>query len=267
MIPPRADASLCRLRGLGVRYAGSAQPALGPIDFDIAAGERLAIIGESGSGKSTLARAIAGLLPAGAALTGTLDWPASGRRPHPGRDLGYVFQDPGQSLNPVLTIGEQVTEGARRHLGLSARAARAHAADLLAQVQLPDPGRLLAAYPHQLSGGQRQRVAIAAAIAAGPAILIADEVTSALDTTVQAAIVALLDALTRDRGMTLIFVTHDMALAAQLADRIAVMGAGRLVEAGRAGDILQRPISAEARRLLDAHIDLDTPPLIGEAAP
>jgi peptide/nickel transport system ATP-binding protein len=262
-----APVPLCRIAGLGVRYRRSPLPVLSHLDLDIAAGGRLAIIGESGSGKSTLARAIAGLLPAGAETSGRIDWPQDGRAPQAGRDLGYVFQDPGQSLNPVLTIGEQVAEGAQHHLRLSWPEARARAADLLAQVRLPDPERLMRAYPHQLSGGQRQRVAIAAAIAAEPRILFADEVTSALDTAVQAAIVELLDDLVRARGMTLLFITHDIALASRLADRIVVMSAGRLVEIGAAADVLARPQSAEAAKLIAAHIDLDTPPLIAEARP
>ena len=165
-----------------------------------------------------------------------------------------------------MTIGEQVAEGAVTHLGLSWGEAYAHAVAHLARVQLPEPERLLNAYPHQLSGGQRQRVAIAAALAAGPSILIADEVTSALDRIVEAEIVALLDSLVRDEAMTLIFITHDIALAATLADRIAVFSDGRLVEDAPAARLMADPQSEAARRLLNAHMDLETPSLLREVS-
>ncbi|MCX8996017.1 ABC transporter ATP-binding protein [Rhizobiaceae bacterium BDR2-2] len=254
--------TLCTTTGLGVRYRHAGAAALSGVCLAIDAGERLAIIGGSGSGKSTFARALAGLLPAGAAVDGTVAWPALGHPPRPGRDLGFVFQDPGASLNPVLTVGEQVAEGAQRHLGLDWKRAFERAESLLARVRLPEPARLLRAFPHQLSGGQRQRVAIAAAIAAKPSVLIADEVTSALDQAVQAEIVALLDELVREEAMTLIFITHDMALASGLADRIAVFDRGELVELGPARRIVTAPESAAARLLLAAHIDLGTPSLV-----
>ena len=238
--------------------------ALDDINLTINTGERLAIIGESGSGKSTLALALAGLLPASAEQTGSIDWPSG--PPAPGRDIGMVFQDPSSSLDPVLTIGEQVAEGAVAHLGLTWNAARVRARDLLARVQLPDPDSLLRAFPHQLSGGQRQRVAIAAAMAAGPRLLIADEATSALDTIVQAEIVALLRNLVAEGGMTLLFITHDIALASSLADRIAVFRHAKLVEIGAAADIIRRPREPYTASLLAAHIDLSTTPLIGARA-
>jgi peptide/nickel transport system ATP-binding protein len=238
--------------------------ALDHINLTINSGERLAIIGESGSGKSTLALALAGLLPASAEQTGTIDWPNG--PPIPGRDIGLVFQDPSASLDPVLTIGEQVAEGAVAHLGLNWKAARLRARDLLARVRLPDPESLLRAFPHQLSGGQRQRIAIAAAIAAGPGLLIADEATSALDTIVQAEIVTLLKSLVAEEGMTLLFITHDIALASSLADRIAVFRQSKLVEIGAAANIIRHPREPYTASLLAAHIDLATPPLIGARA-
>ncbi|WP_026789315.1 ABC transporter ATP-binding protein [Pleomorphomonas oryzae] len=257
--------TLASLSDLTVTYRRAPAPALTGLSLDIEAGEILAIIGESGSGKSTLARAIAGLLPERTEVAGTLRWPGLDGAPRAGRDIGYVFQDPGSSLNPVLSIGEQVGEGARRHLGLSRRAADAKAVRLLTRVHLPEPQRIARAYPHQLSGGQRQRVAIAAAIAARPRLLIADEVTSALDVLVQAAIVDLLVELVRADGMTLVFVTHDLALASGIADRVAVMAEGRLVELGPAAQVVAAPKAAETAALIAAHIDLATPPLIGEA--
>lgn len=261
--------ALCRIDDLSVRYAAGDAPALQDVSLTIRQGQRLAIIGESGSGKSTLAKAIAGLLPADARITGDISWSRDSGlftdRPLPGRDIGYIFQDTGATLNPVLTIGEQVAEGAVRHLGLSWSQACDLARDLLERVRLPHPSHLLAAYPHQLSGGQRQRVAIAAAIAAHPAILIADEATSALDTVSQAAIAALLDGLVREEERTLVFITHDIGLASSLADEIAVLRAGRLVEHGTTRRVLFSPAHDYTRALLSDYLDLSTPPLINEA--
>ncbi|MGO7200424.1 ABC transporter ATP-binding protein [Rhizobium ruizarguesonis] len=254
----------CSLRQLSVTYSRGRNAALDRVDLDIAAGERLAIIGESGSGKSTLARALAGLLPEGAKVQGELLWPALGHPPRPGRDFGLVFQDPGSSLNPVLTIGEQIAEGARRHLGLSWKQAYIRAEELLGRVRIPQPDKAMRAFPHQLSGGQRQRVAIAAAIAAKPALLIADEATSALDVVVQAEIVGLLDGLVREDGMTLLFITHDIALASGFVDRIAVFHNARLVEAGPVRSVLSAPESDYTAALIASHRDLATPPLIAE---
>ena len=255
---------LATLRDLSVLYrsGSTTRTALASVDLDILAGERLAIIGESGSGKSTLALALAGLLPDNAERSGQIAWPGLGRPPVPGGDIGFVFQDPGSSHNPVLSIGEQIAEVARRHLGIGWRAAYARALDLLARVRIPQPKAALAAYAHELSGGQRQRVAIASAIAAGPRLLIADEPTSALDMVVQAEIVALLDELVRADGMTLLFITHDIALASGFADRLAVFRDARLVEAGASADVLARPQNAYTRHLIGSHIDLATPPLI-----
>ncbi|TPN49119.1 ABC transporter ATP-binding protein [Mesorhizobium sp. B1-1-4] len=251
--------------------------ALRDISLDIKAGERLAVIGESGSGKSTLALAIAGLLPASARIDGRIDWVlrpsmlgAKAERlpsrflekaPLLGRDIGFIFQDPSASLDPVMTVGKQIAEVSRTHLGLTWPQAYARAKDLLERVRLPDPDSALRAYPHQLSGGQKQRVAIAAAIAAGPRLLIADEATSALDTIVQAEIVALIRRLVEEDGMTLLFISHDIALAAELADRIAVFRHGELIELGATQQIVSAPTEAYTRALLEAHIGLDAEPL------
>ena len=251
------------IRNLGVTYAGDGRqvPALKDIDLDIAEGERVAVIGESGSGKSTLALAVAGLLPASARLEGRIDWPTLGRPAENGRDIGYVFQDPSASLDPVLTVGEQIAEVGRAHLGMNWPQAYDLAADLMDRVRLPDPKSLVRAYPHQLSGGQKQRVAIAAAIAARPGLLIADEATSALDTIVQAEIVALIQRLVSEDGMSLLFVSHDIALASQLADRIAVFRHGEMVEIGAARQIITAPVHPYTRLLVAAHIGLDAEPL------
>ena len=254
--------ALASIRGLGVAYRRDGAAALAGIDLDIMAGERLAIIGESGSGKSTLALALAGLLPGDAVQEGCIDWPGLGRAPLGGRDIGFVFQDPAGSLDPVMPVGRQVAEVARAHLGLSWRQAQERARELLARVRLPEPDAVQHAFPHQLSGGQKQRVAIAAAIAARPKLLIADEATSALDTIVQAEIVALIRQLVAEDGLTLLFISHDIALASELADRIAVFHAGRMVEIGAAAAIVTRPGEAYTRALLDAHIGLDAAPLV-----
>ncbi|WP_181175387.1 ABC transporter ATP-binding protein [Mesorhizobium sp. B1-1-4] len=271
--------ALVSIRNLAVTYRrdDGEVVALRDISLDIKAGERLAVIGESGSGKSTLALAIAGLLPASARIDGRIDWVlrpsmlgAKAERlpsrflekaPLLGRDIGFIFQDPSASLDPVMTVGKQIAEVSRTHLGLTWPQAYARAKDLLERVRLPDPDSALRAYPHQLSGGQKQRVAIAAAIAAGPRLLIADEATSALDTIVQAEIVALIRRLVEEDGMTLLFISHDIALAAELADRIAVFRHGELIELGATQQIVSAPTEAYTRALLEAHIGLDAEPL------
>ncbi|RWM17950.1 MAG: ABC transporter ATP-binding protein [Mesorhizobium sp.] len=190
---------------------------------------------------------------------------ATSHMPLGGRDIGFVFQDPSASLDPVMTVGEQIAEVAHTHLGLSWSQSYARAKALLERVRLPDPDAALRAYPHQLSGGQKQRVAIAAAIAAGPKLLIADEATSALDAIVQAEIVALIRQLVAEDGMTLLFVSHDIALAAELAERIAVFRHGELVELGATAQIVATPRHAYTRALLDAHLGLDAEPLLQQA--
>ncbi|ESY88265.1 MULTISPECIES: ABC transporter ATP-binding protein [unclassified Mesorhizobium] len=273
---------LASIRDLTVTYRrdGSEVAALKNIILDIQAGERLAIIGESGSGKSTLALAIAGLLPASARIEGSIDWQTSKIQmshsleperepfllrdniPLGGRDIGFVFQDPSASLDPVMTVGKQIAEVLRTHLNLDWHRSFAKAKTLLERVRLPDPDSALRAFPHQLSGGQKQRVAIAAAIAAGPKLLIADEATSALDTIVQAEIVDLIRRLVAEDGMTLLFISHDIALAAELAERIAVFRHGQVVEFGKTEQIVEAPTQAYTRALLDAHIGLDAEPLL-----
>ncbi|WP_292377150.1 ABC transporter ATP-binding protein [Mesorhizobium sp.] len=276
--------ALASIRDLSVTYRrdGIKVTALKNITIDLHAGQRLAIIGESGSGKSTLALAIAGLLPLSSKIEGSIEWFSlprldaverrtpkshSGQNLTPllGRDIGFVFQDPSASLDPVMTIGKQIAEVARTHLGLTWQQAYAKARTLLERVRLPDPDSALRAFPHQLSGGQKQRVAIAAAIAAGPKLLIADEATSALDTIVQAEIVALIRRLVAEDGMTLLFISHDIALAAELAERIAVFRHGQLVELGKTAQMIDAPAQAYTRALLDAHIGLDAQPLLNRS--
>jgi peptide/nickel transport system ATP-binding protein len=194
------------------------------------------------------------LLPSTAAIEGSIAWPRLGHRPLNGRDIGSVFQDPSASLDPVLTVGEQIAEVGHAHLGLTWRQAYRLATDLLGRVRMADPETAARAYPHQLSGGQKQRVAIAAAIAARPSLLIADEATSALDTIVQAEIVALIGRLVQEDAMSLLFISHDIALASQLADRIAVFRNGRLIETGGAAMLLHSPAHPYTRSLVEASL-------------
>jgi len=240
--------SLVCLENLSVSY--SSEPALENIDLDIGQGETLAIIGESGSGKSTLALALASLLPGNARLSGNFHW-ADGK-PRPRRDIGFVFQDPASSFDPLMTVGAQLVETIRAHAKIDRLAAKTKAISLLQRVHIPQPEASFARYPHQFSGGQKQRIAIALAIAASPRLLIADEPTSALDTIVQKEIVSLLRELVREDGMTLIFVTHDIALASGLADRIAVFRRGKLVELGPARNIVSNPQTDYTKALIAA---------------
>ncbi|MBC8719532.1 ABC transporter ATP-binding protein [Ochrobactrum sp. Marseille-Q0166] len=239
---------LAYIENLGVCYGSDT--ALNNLDLDIEAGETLAIIGESGSGKSTLALALAGLLPANARVSGAIQWPNG--KPKPGRDVGFVFQDPVSSFDPLMRVGAQLVETIRAHQNIDRHAAKDKALKLLARVQIAEPDLSFVRYPHQFSGGQKQRIAIALAIAANPNLLIADEPTSALDTIVQQEIVALLRALVQADGMTLIFITHDIALASNLADRIAVFRHGELVESGLAREIITNPQSDYTKALIAA---------------
>lgn len=223
--------------------------AVDGIGFAVPAGSILGLIGESGSGKSATLLAIAGLLPASARVEGTvrldgrslLDLPERQRARLRGRGIGMIFQNPGGSLNPVLTVGSQIDEVLTVHRGLTGRAARAETESLLAKVGIGDPRNRANVYAHQLSGGLKQRVAIAAALAAGPSVLLADEPTTALDATVQAQILDLLLDLVARENLALLLVTHDLAVAASVADRIAVAYAGRIVEEGPAAEVVRRP--------------------------
>ncbi|RDE05274.1 nickel ABC transporter ATP-binding protein NikE [Sphingomonas aracearum] len=240
--------AMIELREVSVRLGETL--ALDRVSLSVAPGEILGLVGASGSGKSTLAYAAMGLLPERAVLSGSVR--VEGGDPAVmnalrGGAVGMVFQEPMTALNPAMTIGAQVAEAIRLHERVSRRAARRRAAEALARVGLDvPPGR----FPHQLSGGQRQRVAIAIAIAARPRFLLADEPTTALDTVTQGAIVALLVRLVREERMGLLFVSHDLALVGGMADRIAVMEGGRIVEEGATSSVLRAPSHAATRRLL-----------------
>ena len=230
------------------------------VDYAVAGSEVFGVAGESGSGKTMSVLALIGLLPSGATASGRasfrgLDLLAlRGRalRDIRGGGIGMVFQDPMTSLHPMLSIGQQIEEPIRQHLGVRRAAARQRAAELLEAVRLPDPERALRAYPHQFSGGMRQRVAIAIALAAEPELLIADEPTTALDVTVQAGIIRLLDALRRERGLSVVLITHDLGVMSAIADRFAVFYAGRVVETGPRDDLLRHPRHPYTKALLDA---------------
>ena len=220
--------------------------AVDGVTFAIAPGETLGLVGESGCGKTTIGLALLGLLPSGGRIAGgtiALEGREIGALPEDdlrkvrGDRIGIVFQDPLTSLNPTMTIGRQVGEPLRIHRGASVRAARARAAELLELVGLPSPSRQLDRYPHQLSGGMRQRVSLATALACEPALLVADEPTTALDVTTQDQILELLARLKREIGMAVLLITHDLGVVAGQADRVLVMYAGKLVEAGSTDEI------------------------------
>ncbi len=243
---------LLEVRNLATRFSSEhgVVRAVNGISYTLDQGEALGIVGESGSGKSVSALSLLRLVPEPPArvegrvlLEGRdlLELPAHELRRVRGRGIAMVFQDPATSLNPVLTVGDQVGEGLREHLGMSRAAARRRASELFDLVGLPGAKDRLSAYPHELSGGQRQRVMIAMALAGRPCVLIADEPTTALDVTIQAQIVDLVKRLQKTLGMALVWITHDLALAAGLSDEIAVMYAGSIVEQAPAGEVLRRP--------------------------
>ena len=228
----------------------------------LGADEILCVVGESGSGKSVMARAIMGLLPVPRVRVGAGEIVFGGEdlvrasdarmRDIRGNDIAMIFQEPMTALNPVMTIGRQITEVLARHAHLATSIARQRAAEFLAAVKLPDPHALLDAYPHQLSGGQRQRAMIAMALILGPKVVIADEPTTALDVTTQAQILALIHDLQREKGTGVLFITHDFGVVAEIADRVAVMQRGRLVETGPAERVLNAPEHPYTRALIAA---------------
>ena len=244
----------------GLRVHIGQQEILRGISLDCAAGEVLGLIGESGSGKSMAALAMMGLLPAPAVVQGSIRLegqelvgrPEAGMCALRGRALSMVFQEPMTALNPMQTIGDQVAETVRVHAGASRRAALAHARETLARVGLPEATVPASRFPHELSGGQRQRVGIAIAIALHPRLLIADEPTTALDVSTQAGILALLRRLVDEDGLGLVFISHDLAVVSRLADRLAILRAGEVVERGAAAEVFRTRAHPYTRALLDA---------------
>jgi oligopeptide/dipeptide ABC transporter ATP-binding protein len=246
--------------------------AVNGVSFTLEEGETLAIVGESGSGKSVSMMSILGLLPSPPAKVesgeaifhcekGAVDLlklPYEEMSDMRGGRIGFIFQDPGTSLNPILTVGEQITESLTRHLGLDSQQARRRAIDLLADVGIPDPELRFSAYPFQLSGGMRQRVMIAIAVACSPSIVIADEPTTALDVTIQAQIVSLFKELRKRMGVSTIWITHDLGLVAGLADRVLVMYAGKIMESAPVDNLYENPQHPYTVGLLGALPRLDT---------
>ena len=255
---------LLSVRNLGVQFQGERTvDALSDLSFDLRAGEVLGLLGESGSGKSVTLRTLLRLYAPRAArirgqvlLEGQDVFALEGRalRHYRGGVVAMVFQEPGLAFDPVATIGSQIAECVRAHEPIDAAAARRRALDMLDRVQIPQAARRLDAYPHELSGGQRQRAMIALALACRPRLLLADEPTTALDATVQIQILLLLRELQRETGMSVIFVTHDIGAAVEVADRIAVMYAGRIVEENQVGAIVARPLHHYTAGLLAATV-------------
>ncbi|GGF10005.1 ABC transporter ATP-binding protein [Aliidongia dinghuensis] len=247
------------------RVEGGTAKSVDGVTFTLHRGETLAVVGESGSGKSVTSLSIMRLIPEppGRIVEGAIR--LKGRdgvvrdlaqlaepamRRIRGNEIGMIFQEPMTSLNPVYTVGDQIGETLRRHQGLSKRAAYDRAVEMLAKVGIPDPARRAAEYPHRMSGGMRQRVMIAMALACGPAVLIADEPTTALDVTIQAQILDLMRRLQVELGMSILFITHNLGVVAEIADRVAVMYAGRVVEEGDVHAVFARPRHPYTRALL-----------------
>ncbi|NHZ63984.1 ABC transporter ATP-binding protein [Massilia genomosp. 1] len=242
------------------------------VSFSVPRNATVALVGESGSGKSVSSLAVMGLLapettiidPSSRIVFDGVDLlalPRAGRRRLCGKDIAMIFQEPMSSLNPVLTVGYQIGEVLRQHLGMSAKAARVRTLALLDEVGMPDPARRIDAYPGQLSGGQQQRVMIGMAIACEPALLIADEPTTALDVTIQKQILALIARLQKERAMSVLFITHDLALVSEIADHVIVMRHGEVREQGLARQVLDHPADAYTRALLHCRPRLDQRPL------
>jgi peptide/nickel transport system ATP-binding protein len=265
---PQALLSVAGLR-VGFATEGGRLQAVDGVSFDLAAGEVLAIVGESGSGKSVTAQTILGLTRSpnarieGSVRLGDAELVEAGEtelRKVRGERIGMVFQDPMTSFNPVYRIGDQIVEAIRAHRGgVDAAAGRARAVELLGSVGIPDAERRVDDYPHEFSGGMRQRAMIAMALALEPEVLIADEPTTALDVTIQAQILRLLESLNRERGLATILITHDLGVVAEVADRVLVMYAGRVVEEGTLDEIFYDPQHPYTWGLMGSLTRLDRP--------
>jgi peptide/nickel transport system ATP-binding protein len=256
-------APLVEVRDLTVRFTRERQSiaAVNGVSFDLAAGEVLGVLGESGSGKSVTLRALLRLLPENRTRIGgtvridgndVLALQGAALDDYRGAVTSMIFQEPMLAFDPVFTIGQQIAESVKRHTGADDTAARARALEMLERVRIPSAKRRLDTYPHEMSGGMRQRAMIALALACRPKLLLADEPTTALDATVQIQILLLLRELQQELGMAVIFVTHDVGVAAEVADRLGVMYAGRLVEIGTAIDVIETPSHPYTRGLLSS---------------
>ncbi len=267
---------LLSVRDLSIAFTSkdgrTSAAAVDSISFDLRAGETLGLVGESGSGKSATSLAILRLLAPNAVMSGQIWFRGKNllalseqeMRSHRGREIAVIFQEPMTALNSVMPIGEQIAEAVRAHHPKLNRAeVRDRVLTSLEEVALPDPARRYRDYPHQFSGGQRQRILIAMAVVNKPALLIADEPTTALDVTVQAQILALLRRLREQHGLAMLFISHDLAVTAQVADRTAVMQRGRILEEARTAELFRHPRHAYTRQLLAAaptmHTDRSQP--------
>ncbi len=256
--------TLLHIHDLRVSFERNGLPstaALRGVSFDLRAGEVVGLLGESGCGKTTLGLSLLRLLPANSGVeTGRVEFRGKNlcalKEPEleriRGAEISMVFQEPGVSLNPVMRVGEQIADAVHIHRGGPRRRCREEAATALAQTRLEDASRIYASYPHELSGGQRQRVLIALALACQPAVVIADEPTASLDTTTQAEIVELFRELRKELGLSILWITHNPALLARIADRILVMYAGRIVESGPLPRIFSEPLHPYTRALLES---------------
>jgi peptide/nickel transport system ATP-binding protein len=268
-----SPAPLVAIRGLHVAFGG--QAALRGIDLDVAPGEAVGLVGESGCGKSVTWLAALGLLPARAVVAGSvriggeelLNAPPSVLEGVRGGRIAMIFQDPASSLNPVHRVGRQIAEALALHQGMTGASAQAEAKRLLDQVGMPDASRRLQAYPHEMSGGQNQRVMIAIALAGRPELLVADEPTTALDVTIQAQILELLQTLRRETGMALVLISHDLGVVAETCGRVAVMYAGRIVEQAPTSRLFAAPTHPYTQGLLGALPPLDGPRMPLSAIP
>lgn len=259
-----ATSTMLEVSNLTVEFATPAGPlrAVNDLSFTLGSGRIMAILGESGSGKSMLLRTILGIQSSKARVSGSivmreqdlLTMPPKQRQQTRGTWVSMIFQNPMTALDPVYTVEQQIVEALRAHTSLSPAAARQRALELLQLVHIPSPEHRLKAYPFELSGGMRQRVVIAVALACNPSLLLADEPTTALDVTVQARVLELLRELRDELDMSIIFVTHDVAVAAEIADEVAVMYAGRIVEYGPMRTILDDPQHPYTRGLLQANV-------------
>lgn len=244
---------------IGTARRGTVTPLVREVSWELRRGETLGLVGESGSGKSLTLRTVAGLLPPGVEQLGgsvTVDIDGAGLRPSTGSLLGtgiaMVFQEPMTSLNPTMRVGDLITVGPKKSGRLARNDARGRALSLLREVGVPDPERRLDAWPHELSGGLRQRVMIAMALATNPEILLCDEPTTALDVSVQDQILRLLASLKESHHLSVVLVTHDLAVVGQVCDRVVVMRDGRVVETGPTADILRAPTQPYTRQLIEA---------------
>jgi ABC-type dipeptide/oligopeptide/nickel transport system ATPase component len=250
------------ITNVGVRFAGGdTRPAVDGVSLEIQRGEIFGIVGESGSGKSTLANAVMGLLPGNATVSGSIR--LNGRelaglgedelRRLRGLEMSMIFQDASASLDPVWPVGDQIAETVRAHRAVSRREARTRAIELMTEVGIPDAAARYGSVPHRFSGGMRQRIVIAAALANNPGLLIADEPTTALDVTIQAQVLQLVDRLRHQHGTTVLLITHDLGVVSQVCDRVAVMYGGRLLEVANTADLFARPDHPYTRALLAAN--------------